>query len=158
LYQQLPQPDSNRLLRVDANEIRRGRQTFCSLTVVASLEHAPPYEAIAYVWGPAYPKEGISCNVVNVDVTPNLARLLQYLCNHQGSSSAKTNRLERTKRLLYLGRRKRSSSSRRGTQLHTFACNSEAFLDGIVTRHIWIDALCISSNRSIINSLTNLRG
>jgi hypothetical protein len=51
-----------------------------SLTIChASLDQAPPYEALSYVWGPQNPSETIKCNDGSLEIGKNLSGALRCL-------------------------------------------------------------------------------
>lgn len=45
----------------------------------ASLDQAPPYEALSYVWGPQNPSETIKCNDGALEIGKNLSGALRCL-------------------------------------------------------------------------------
>ncbi|PVH83556.1 HET-domain-containing protein [Cadophora sp. DSE1049] len=85
LFTYTPLPKENatrreiRLLTVHEGE---GTEIRCSLDIV-SLDEAPPYEALSYVWGDPNRTREITLDGKSFQVTTNLARALRHLRDRQ---------------------------------------------------------------------------
>jgi hypothetical protein len=77
IYSQLPRDSKTiRLLKIIPGQ--RSETIQCELQVT-TLDSAPPFEALSYVWGNPNPPDEIICNKQRKSVTPNLGAALKHL-------------------------------------------------------------------------------
>ena len=77
LYQHFKKENSIRLLSIKPGYLTDRLE--CALVVIDSLEDAPPYEALSYVWGTEQSTDTIVCNGYEKTVTTNLFDALRHL-------------------------------------------------------------------------------
>lgn len=88
IYTPLGDPSSNiRLLEIHVREAKRRPAVTCRMRTV-SLDDAPPFAALSYVWGDADDRENIVVNSQLVSVTKNLETALRHAPSFQGMHPA----------------------------------------------------------------------
>ena len=107
----------------------------CGLVVIKSLDDAPPYEALSYVWGSEPATESIVCNGVTVNITANLYEALKHLRPLVSWNYANT--WDESHKLHSSRNAWKDIAKHRFEKYHAASPTSAL---------IWIDALCINQD------------
>lgn len=132
-----PLPGRNiRLLRISPGELCDPISVSLSY---ASLDNAPPYEALSYVWGDASITEPITCNGIAMNITTNLAHALRRI--RQGVAETEVGRPSSETAASQLDKR-------RELRIWSFRDVFKNLKYSASTKEThglyWIDALCIN--------------
>lgn len=125
IYQPLPNKDATRLLVIQPG--LPDEPLRCYLVICDSLETAPPYEALSYVWGPKEPSQQILLNEEVKSIRPNLYDALLRLRPRPSQPERDEADMTKDQKQCYLD------------------VSHLGISDGLV----WIDALCINQDNNV---------
>lgn len=79
-YSSVPLPTASKCIRVlDVHSKKARAESIKGSLRVINLEDAPCFTSLSYVWGASKPHTVISCDGLDVEVTPNCLAALQHL-------------------------------------------------------------------------------